>query len=283
VDAILDAAAAAPPAAEIADEYGVTHRLWPVFDEKTIASVVREMAAQKLVIADGHHRYETALAYRDECRKQSGKKDPNAPYEKTMMTFFNTRGEGLLILPTHRVVANVAGFDARAFRSKMASVFEQEHYSLHGPMALAAIRRDLIDPEGKPIIGMYTHTAAGSGESAHGELTLFHLRPEADLAALLPDVSPAQRQLDLVLLHRLLLEKGLGITAAAVKDERNLSYERELPEAIAAVDEGRAQASFLLIPSASNRSPASRWPAKCCRKNPPTSIPSCSAASPSTG
>ena len=247
VDAILDAAASAAPAAEISDEYDVTHRLWPVFDEKIIASVVSAMAEQKLVIADGHHRYETALAYRDECRKQAGTKDPAAPYERAMMTFFNTRSEGLLILPTHRVVANVPGFDPRAFRNKMAAVFEQEHYSLHGPMALAAIRRDLVDPEGKPIIGMYTQTS-GAGEDAHGELTLFHLRPEAELAALLPDVSEAQRQLDLVLLHRLLLEKGLGITPAAVKDERNLTYEREMPAAIAAVDEGRAQACFLLNP-----------------------------------
>src|SRR5579862_7157616 len=92
---LLDAASRPPAPAEARDEYDVVHRLWPVFDRETILQVVREMAPRKLVIADGHHRYETARAYRDECRAQSGRYDRDAPYEKVMMTFFDAHGEGL--------------------------------------------------------------------------------------------------------------------------------------------------------------------------------------------
>ena len=76
VDALLDAAAQAKPDVEIRDEYDVVHRLWPVTDAKTIETIQRELADKKLVIADGHHRYETAMAYRDECRATRGTRGP---------------------------------------------------------------------------------------------------------------------------------------------------------------------------------------------------------------
>src|ERR1700739_2703198 len=114
IDALLDAAARLKPEVEVRDEYDVVHKLWPVTDEETLETIRREMADKKLVIADGHHRYETALAYRDERRARAGHVDPNAPYEKVMMTLFNTAGKGLTILPTHRVVANVPNFSMEA-------------------------------------------------------------------------------------------------------------------------------------------------------------------------
>src|SRR3984893_243857 len=116
VDALLDAATRGKPEVEIRDEYDVVHRLWPMTDAELNDTIQREMANKKLVIADGHHRYETALAYRDECRARAGRMDPNAPYEKVMMTFFNTMGKGLTILPTHRVVASVRNFSFQKFR-----------------------------------------------------------------------------------------------------------------------------------------------------------------------
>src|SRR4029077_16672402 len=109
---------------EVRDEYDVVHRLWPLTDAQVIEAIARAMADQKLVIADGHHRYETALAYRDECRARAARQDPNAPYEKVMMTLFNTAGEGWTILPTHRVVASVPDFSFEKFRAALADVFE---------------------------------------------------------------------------------------------------------------------------------------------------------------
>ena len=244
-DALLQAAAASTTPVEARDEYDVLHRLWPVFDDGVIAGVTQAMAEQKLVIADGHHRYETALAYRDHCRAQAGRPDPDAPHEKVMMTFFNTRSEGLLILPGHRVVADLPDFQAEAFSRKITATFDQEVYSFGNGVVRAAafekFRHDLAarGPSG-PTLGMY----AGSA------FLLLRLRPGTDLASLLPDVPPALRQLDLVLLHRLLLEKALGITPAAVLAERHVTYERDIGAAIAAVDEGRAQLCFLVNPVA---------------------------------
>ena len=243
IDALLDQASRAPAPAEARDEHEVIHRLWPILDREIIARFVREMAPRTLVIADGHHRYETALAYRNECRAKRGREDRAAPHEKVMMTFFNTQGEGLLILPTHRVVSHLKSFDVGAFCRRIGAIFDHQVYSFESEAAPAAIyekfRHELIEcGRSSPTIGMY----------APGAFYLWQLRPDVDLAALLPDASPAQRQLDVVLLHRLLLENGLGITPAAIAAERNITYEREMGAAIAAVDEGGVQICFLLNP-----------------------------------
>ena len=242
VDALLDTAAQAPAQIEVRDEYDVVHRLWPVTDAKTIGIIQRELAYKKLVIADGHHRYETALAYRDECRARARRPDRDAPYEKVMMTLFNTTGKGLMILPTHRVVASVPGFSFEGFRAALANIFEARSYPFAGvaerPQAYEKFRRDLqTSGQEQRAIGVY----AGGGA-----FYIFSLKIGSDLGALLPGASPAQRQLDVVLLHGLILERGLGITSDAVKTEKNITYEREMDAAIAEVDQGRAQICFLL-------------------------------------
>jgi uncharacterized protein (DUF1015 family) len=244
IDALLDAAAQAAPQVEFRDEYDVVHRLWPVTDNRTIEVIQRGLSDKKLVIADGHHRYETALAYRDECRARAGRIDRDAPYEKVMMTLFNTNGKGLTILPTHRVVKGVPGFSFEQFRAVLANMFDLRSYPFEAaagrPQAYEKFRRDLqTGIKGQRGIGAY----AGGGA-----FYILALKPGADLEALLPGVSPAQRQLDVVLLHRLILERGLGITPDAVKTEKNITYEREMDTAIAEVDQGRAQICFLLNP-----------------------------------
>src|ERR1700730_7995334 len=93
IDAILADAEVAPPVTSMRDEYDVTHRLWVIWQPERVSAIQRAMADQKLVIADGHHRYETALNYRNEQREEEGEVDPEAPYERAMMTFVNTRSE----------------------------------------------------------------------------------------------------------------------------------------------------------------------------------------------
>ena len=243
VDTLLDAAAGTKPDVVIRDEYEVVHRLWPITDSQTIETIRREMADKKLVIADGHHRYETALAYRDERRAQAGFVDPDAPYEKVMMTLFNTAGKGLTILPTHRIVANVPNFSMEGFRAALSDAFDVTSYPFGNGAErteiFAQFRTELARGQARRAIGAY----AGGGA-----FYIFVLKNSANLDALLPGVSPAQRQLDVVLLHRLILERGLKITQDAVKSEKNITYEREMDAAIAEVDSGRAQICFLLNP-----------------------------------
>ncbi len=160
VDALLDAAARlAEPEVELRDEYDVVHRLWPITDAQTNATIRDEMADKKVVIADGHHRYETALAYRDERRAQAGHADPTAPYEKVMMSLFNTAGKGLTILPTHRVVAYVPTFSFAGMRAALADAFDVQSFPFTGsadrPQAYEKFRRELLRGQEQRAIGAY--------------------------------------------------------------------------------------------------------------------------------
>jgi uncharacterized protein (DUF1015 family) len=246
VDAILaEVESEAAPAVEMRDEYGVVHRLWVIADAKRVAAIREAMATQKLVIADGHHRYETALAYRDERRKQAGSSDPEAPYERVMMAFINTHSEGLTILPTHRVVANLPEFSWADVRRHLEPWFAAEPFGFRTEGKQAAAREKflarLAETRRQRSIGIYPEAEAG--KHAYYVLTL---RSGANLAELLPNVSPLQRELDVVLLHEGILEPALGITPQAVKAEKNLTYEREAAAALDAVDRGAAQVAFLL-------------------------------------
>jgi uncharacterized protein (DUF1015 family) len=252
IDSMLESVMAKNPAIEIRDEYGVTHRLWPVADAELIEKVQSAMADKKLVIADGHHRYETALNYRNESRERAGQTDPYAATEFAMATFINTHSKGLTILPTHRVVANLANFDFERFRKTVGKYFDWYGYPFANDeeraAAYAEFRKDLeAANHGRRAIGVYAPPVVTNGISASA-FYLFTLKPGIDLEDLLPDISEKQRELDVVLLHRLILEKGLGITAEAVAAESNLSYEREAEAAIARVDGGEAQLVFLLKP-----------------------------------
>jgi uncharacterized protein (DUF1015 family) len=244
IEGLLESVKSKSAPVEMMDEYSVTHRLWPVFDAAFIREIEQQMADKKLVIADGHHRYETALNYRNECRAKAGNVDPNAASEFAMITFVNAHSPGLTILPTHRVVRNVANFNFDNFRKALASTFDWYSYPFQNPAERAAnfaeFRHDLeARKHGRGGVGVYSGGAA---------FHLFLLRRGLDLEELLPDLSEAQRNLDVVVLHRLLLEKGLGITAEAVTGEKNIAYEREMDAAIGAVDRGEAQLACILNP-----------------------------------
>jgi len=205
------------------------------------------MAHQKLVIADGHHRYETSLNYRNEARARVGKPNPDAPYEYAMMTFINTRSEGLTILPTHRVVANLRDFSWSNVRRYLEPWFATEVFPFpdesQRQQAQAKFLERLTAAKEQRAIGIYPKS-----EPASRAFYVLTLRPQAEIAQILPGLSALQRQLDVVLLHQGILEPVLGITPHDVTAEANLTYERETSAAIDAVDRGAAQIVFLLNP-----------------------------------
>jgi uncharacterized protein (DUF1015 family) len=249
IDAWLGEATARNPRVELPDEFGVTHRLWPVTEPHFIQRIQKAMAKQKLVIADGHHRYETALAYRNECRARRSKSDRLAASEFAMATFINTQSKGLTILATHRLVSRLAEFSFDSFRAKLTPFFDWYSYPFANPeerrAAYDEFRRDFEKlNEIRRTIGAYP----GATLSAANAFYLFVLKRGIDLTDLLPHLSEMQRGLDVVLLHRLILEKGLEITAEAVATGENISYEREMDAAMATVDRGEAQIAFLLHP-----------------------------------
>ena len=240
VESLLAAPAAAAPWEQVTDEYGTRHTAWRMVDPKTVARVTKAMSDKALVIADGHHRYETALAYRNYCREM-GRADGRAEY--VMITFVRMETEGLTILPTHRMVHSLPSFDWAKFSADARAIFDWEEVALKGP-----------PNEGLEQI-LPKLTAAGRARPAMaayagpGKLALLRLRPDFDLDGALADLAPTLRRLDAVLLHRLVLERLLGINGQAVREERNLSYFREAALACEGVEKDRGQVAFLLNPT----------------------------------
>jgi uncharacterized protein (DUF1015 family) len=208
IDRLLDEAAQSAPLGEVADEYGAIHRLWRI---SSASPIQQSMADKKLIIADGHHRYETALAFRNENPTLAGA-------DRVPMTFVNMHSPGLRILATHRLVN---GVDTGHFLAKAATEFRVEE--IGNP---AVLRAAWAIDNGKVAIG------AAIGNRLY----------------LLEELA-ASGDLDVRVLHRQLLEENLGIDPAAVRDEKYLRYIRGLDAAIAAAREGTAQVAFLLKPT----------------------------------
>jgi uncharacterized protein (DUF1015 family) len=211
VDRRLEEAAQAAPPVEITDEYGTIHRYWRIADRATVAEIQALMRDKKLLIADGHHRYETALAF---AREQPELEDA----QRVTMTFVNLHSPGLRILATHRLVRDG---DAGGFLSAARSRFRLAELS-----SLAAFEEQLCQ----------THPGSVRiGVAARGGLWLLEAEREPE-------------ELDVVFLHRRLLEELLGIDEEAVRAERRLRYVRSAREALEAVARGEAALAFLLKP-----------------------------------
>ena len=214
VDSLLDEAAAPPSTAAVTDEYGALHRLWRIAEPARVERIRALMGDKKLLIADGHHRYETALAFRHE--------NPSLPgADRVMMTFVNMHSPGLQILATHRLVAGLEDFDIAAFLARAAAGFDAREID-----SLDRLREAWARAPERTFIG----AAAG------GRLYLLEAREAAG-------------ELDVRVLHERLLGKALGIGEEAVRDERHLRYIRGIDTAVDQARSGAAQIAFLLKPA----------------------------------
>ena len=225
------------PSAEVRDEYGVLHQLWKVSDPALIELVRSSMQDKKLIIADGHHRYETALNYRNERRAEAGAAPaPHMPYEFAMMTFVNMDSPGLVILPTHRVVRGVPEFSMDSFRTGASNYFsvEEADGNVTASRATAMIREA-------------AHTGTSMLVVARERVFLLS-RPKAPASAF-GNMSFRQQSLDVVQLHKCLLEGVLRISEEAIRDQQNVTYVRDAEEAIAMVRNDQANVAFLMNPA----------------------------------
>ena len=211
VDALLDAAAGQALLAEVTDEYGAAHRLWKIAGAGGIERLLRD---KKLLIADGHHRYETALAFRDENPGLTGA-------DRVMMTFVNMDSPGVKILATHRLVNGIPAEGLpEGFLRAAADDFQVEEID-----SVDRLRLAWGDCGDRTVIG----AAIGS------RLFLLEYRH-------------ARGELDVRVLHERLLGRALGIGDEAVRDERHLRYMRGLELAVEESRRGAAQMAFLLKP-----------------------------------
>ena len=228
--------------AEVTDEYGVLHRVWKIADPAVINLLTTAMADKKLIIADGHHRYETALNYSKEHAAKAAAKaehstsdlpQPAYPEAAVMMTFVNMDSDGLVILPTHRVVHSLEGFDSAGFRAKAEEFFTVDKLAESDATSYMVT----LSAESSPAF------VAVLSDGAY----LLRAKPETCLPALgfLPE---RQRQLDLSFLHSIVLDRLLGLDAEKVREQTNLRYLRDAGEAVELVKRGEANVTFLTNP-----------------------------------
>jgi uncharacterized protein (DUF1015 family) len=243
IESILEEHIRRAPVARVEDEYGVIHTLWEVDEAGAIQALQHEMADKKLIIADGHHRYETALNFARECRTTHPDREADCSF--ALMTYVNMEGEGIVILPTHRLLAGMKQWNREEFLSKAAGYFALTRY----PFTDAAQRQGALD---QMRAGMRSAGSGTLGALFYGEDAFYCLETRKDVPwdQLLPDLSPAERSLDVTILHRIALGQCLGIDEESVRKEQHLSYVRHFEEAVEPVLRGAAQACFFLNPVA---------------------------------
>lgn len=220
---------------EVTDEYGVLHRLRRIDDPAALNIVTTEMSDRKLIIADGHHRYETALNF----KKELGASDclclrNNA--EKVMMTFVNMDSPGLMILPTHRVVFGLRQFDPASFLDSARQLYEVSDI---GSVSTQETVRKLAEA-GKSGVALVAATRSGR----------FLLRAQPSSFEKIPlEFSTRQRRLDVVHLHSLVLEQILGITRQQITEQRHVRYLRSAEDALWSVQsDSDVNVAFLMNP-----------------------------------
>ena len=219
---------------EVTDEYGVLHRLRRISNPATLNIVRTEMADRKMIIADGHHRYETALNFRTEAGNGNQALRDNAA--KAMMTFVNMDSPGLVILPTHRVVFGLPDFEPSSLLKGARELYEVRQLGNIGGQEAVKMLRD----SASKAISFLAATKGGSYLLAAKHATSDRLSTE---------FSPRLRKLDVVHLHSLLLEKVLGITRQQIIDQQHIRYLRDAEEALNLVKtDPEVNVTFLMNP-----------------------------------
>jgi uncharacterized protein (DUF1015 family) len=230
-EALFAAAEASAPAVDATTPDGCRHRLWAVDDAETIARVARLMAPKSVMIADGHHRYETMVGLREELRP-AGAAPGSSLADWGPMFFARAEDPGLLVLPTHRLVRNLAPDLLAALPARAVPWFDVEA----GDEASADAVEGRLLREGAARVTFALRDAAG-------KTTWYRLRAGADLSPLGP---PALQGLDVTVLHGLLLGPLLGVDQAAMAKQSFLAYTHDTSEALARVAAGEVQGAFLM-------------------------------------
>lgn len=234
VDALRDAAARRAPDVEAIDDEGVAHRLWLVRDPAVLAGVTAALADHPLYIADGHHRYETALAYA-EARERLDRAGPDG-VGYVLMALTPVDDPGLVVFPTHRLAHDLDSARVAYGLTRLHESFEVEIVEGVPPAGRLLARMAEAVETGAHAFGLYTS----------GLTRLLRPRPTPPQIA---GLDPALQGLDVALLQALLFEDVLGLTAEDVRGQRYVDYTRDADEALRRVDEGSCQLAVLLNPT----------------------------------
>jgi len=220
---------------EMTDEAGLIHKLWAITDGDIISEICGRFTHMKLYIADGHHRYETAINYRNARRTQGAAEGADSDY--VMMMMVEMDHPGLVVFPTHRVIHGLEKFDADDL---MAAC--EEYFDIYHGLTLNDVDDALAQAYDK---NLHAFAMYAGGDSC----TLMTLKDIEVMKKLLPDSSAASQSLDVTVLHSLVLERLMGIDKNNMANQINLRYTRERSDAIDDVRDGSSQCCFLLNPT----------------------------------
>ncbi len=229
---------------EVSDDDGVVHRLWQVTDPAIIEKAQGVLDSKPLFIADGHHRYETALNYRNEMREKHPDFTGKELFNYVLMYFANMEDQGMSIFPTHRLVHSLESFQVEPFLGRLREFFDIEAVPADpaDPSARRTLREGLARRGAeKRVLGLFC-----------GGRTFYYLtiRDEALMDRFFDARAPkALRTLDVSILHRLILESILQITPEAQEAQTNLKYIKNFDEPFEQVENGNAQLAFLMNPT----------------------------------
>jgi uncharacterized protein (DUF1015 family) len=214
------------PWAEVTDDEGTTHRIWRITEPDVHRAVSAELADAELLIADGHHRYETARTYADAI-------GGDGPHRYTLMALVSLDDPGLTVFGYHRLLTDVgAGEPQQALRTAILENFDVDEVPV-----------EQLDPAGEQGVGVF-----GYIDAHHRQGYRLRLKDLAPVERALPDMSDAYRRLDAAILETLLLSGGLGMSAADVEAKRGIGYTASADAAIASLD-GDTDAVFLMRPT----------------------------------
>jgi len=240
---LLKGAVSPAPLLEATDEEGTLHQVWRVSQREIISDVTQRMQKQSLFIADGHHRYETALNYRNYQIAHNPQTTGNESYRYVMMYLTPMEGAGLLILPYHRVIHNIENFNFTAFESKLKDYFVVTSFPFNQDNQEEVWDRfnNNLQESGStlPAFGMF-----GSGQ------TSFHLlRLKENIFQSLADDAEASavlKKLDVNVIESFIFKKVLGITSKDLQQQENISYVHDSREGFELVKARGYQLAFLL-------------------------------------
>lgn len=236
VDRVMDAAVSGRrPEIEVTDEYGAVHRLWAITDPRVLDTIRTAMSARDLFIADGHHRFETSVNFMKECAAKGWRPEGMESFDKRMVTCFNS-ASGVTILATHRLLRDLDGFDPRSLLQRL-----EEHFTVEPAASATELWEGMRGGQNDHIFGFYAGSMAG--------FHLLRMKPSAMDTGALRRHPEAFRDLDVSILHSLVLEQHLGIDERKLAAQSHIDYERCRDEAVRKIDAGGHQAAFFLNPT----------------------------------
>ncbi len=220
---------------------GTRHRLWILEDPRLFSRVARSMREKTIFIADGHHRYETSRNYRNIMRSRHGRKPADKSYEFVMMYMSNMRDKGLTILPSHRMVKRVPGFNEEAFVAKAKQWFDIASFpvSSNGMVKEYETYKDALWEAGRK------RTSFAFFLHGSDQWRLLSLK-EGMKREMGVDLHDSLKKLDVVVLSRLGFQKCLGFTREGLDDDEIFQYQSDTSQALSSVASGEYQMMFML-------------------------------------